>query len=88
MFIIQPIQPVTRALVLALAVCYHARLPELDDHQIQMRQEDAVVLGKARFEYRKRIASVFKAPCVLPGGHEQFEEEISRCVSLYYSNES
>ena len=68
----------TRAIVLAVGVCYHARLPELDDSQIGMFGKGGTEREKARFEYRQRIASVFKAPCALPGGHQQFEKVISR----------
>ena len=47
----------TRSLVLAVSVCYHAR------------QGD-------RKEYEEGVANEFTAPLALPGGREQFRNEI------------
>ena len=48
---------VSRSLVLALSVCYHARLQE-------------------REEYEEEVAQQFIHPLQLPGGAEQFRNEI------------
>ena len=47
----------TRSLVLAVSVCYHARLGD-------------------RKEYEKGVANMLTAPLALPGGREQFRNEI------------
>ncbi|KAL3881513.1 hypothetical protein ACJMK2_027945, partial [Sinanodonta woodiana] len=54
----QEINDITRSLVLALGVCYHACL-------------------KNREEYRTHVAPFFRAPCNLPLGPDQIEQEIS-----------
>ena len=51
------VDDITRSLILALGVCYHACL-------------------KTRPQYRAHIARHFRAPCQLPGGEDQIEEEI------------
>jgi hypothetical protein len=51
------INDITRALVLSLSVCYHARLQKRD-------------------EYEEMIAQEFKGTLYLPGGSEQFRDEI------------
>ncbi|KAL3881507.1 hypothetical protein ACJMK2_027939 [Sinanodonta woodiana] len=58
---------VTRSLVLALGVCYHACL-------------------KNREEYRRHVAQFFKAPCNLPRGPDQIEQEISICQDVFLEN--
>ncbi|KAL3881517.1 hypothetical protein ACJMK2_027949 [Sinanodonta woodiana] len=58
---------VTRSLVLALGVCYHACL-------------------KNREDYRKHVAPYFRAPCYLPNGHAQIEENISVCQNVFLEN--
>lgn len=47
----------TRALILAVSVCYHARLSE-------------------RAQYEIGIVTQFRAPLALPGGVQQFRNEI------------
>ena len=49
--------PVARALVLALSVCYHARL---------QRRED----------FENGVVGAFTGPITLPGGAQQFRDEI------------
>jgi hypothetical protein len=51
------VDDITRSLILALGVCYHACL-------------------KTRPQYRAHIAPQFRAPCHLPGGADQIQEEI------------
>ncbi|KAK3585587.1 hypothetical protein CHS0354_036774 [Potamilus streckersoni] len=58
---------ITRSLVLALGVCYHACL-------------------KNREEYREHVARFFKAPCNLPHGPDQIEQEISICQDVFLEN--
>ncbi|KAL3881508.1 hypothetical protein ACJMK2_027940, partial [Sinanodonta woodiana] len=58
---------VTRSLVLALGVCYHACL-------------------KNREEYRRHVAPFFRAPCNLPRGPDQIEQEISVCQDVFLEN--
>ena len=48
---------ITRALVLALSVCYHARLHDRED-------------------YEEGVVDHFIGPIDLPGGSEQFRDEI------------
>ena len=54
--------PVTRSLVLALGVCYHARLQD-------------------RRDFERRVAAEFSPPLTLPGGEQQFRDEIRLYVS-------
>ncbi|XP_067056125.1 E3 ubiquitin-protein ligase rnf213-alpha-like isoform X2 [Acropora muricata] len=56
----QPLDEITRALVLSLGVCYQARLQD-------------------REPFRRAVAPSFSPPCLLPGGHEQIQDEITRC---------
>ncbi|KAK3585575.1 hypothetical protein CHS0354_036762 [Potamilus streckersoni] len=58
---------ITRSLVLALGVCYHACL-------------------KNRAEYRRHVAHFFRAPCNLPHGPDQIEQEISICQDVFLEN--
>ncbi|KAL3881511.1 hypothetical protein ACJMK2_027943, partial [Sinanodonta woodiana] len=58
---------ITRSLVLALGVCYHACL-------------------KNREEYRTHVAQFFRAPCNLPHGPDQIEQEISICQDVFLEN--
>ena len=51
------VNEITRALILALSVCYHARLQD-------------------RGEYVDGVVEQFKSPLVVPGGVEQFCNEI------------
>ena len=55
---------ITRALVLALSVCYHARLQDRED-------------------YEEGVVKHFIGPINLPGGSEQFKDEI-RWYKLKY----
>ena len=52
---------ITSALVLAVSVCYHARLSQ----------------GQHRTEYEEIVAAKFAAPIALPGGAAQFRNEIT-----------
>ncbi|XP_053396009.1 E3 ubiquitin-protein ligase rnf213-alpha-like [Mercenaria mercenaria] len=58
------VDDVTRSLILALGVCYHACL-------------------KTRPQYRTHIARFFRAPCLLPGGDDQIQEEIESCQEVF-----
>ncbi|XP_053396335.1 E3 ubiquitin-protein ligase rnf213-alpha-like isoform X2 [Mercenaria mercenaria] len=58
------VDEVTRSLILALGVCYHACL-------------------KTRPQYRTQIARFFRAPCLLPGGDDQIQEEIESCQEVF-----
>ncbi|KAK3585576.1 hypothetical protein CHS0354_036763 [Potamilus streckersoni] len=60
-------EDITRSLVLALGVCYHACL-------------------KNREEYREHVARFFRAPCNLPHGPDQIEQEISICQDVFLEN--
>ena len=51
------VDEITRALILALCICYHARLQE-------------------RREYVDGVVQQFKSPLTIPGGVEQFCNEI------------
>ncbi|KAL3881514.1 hypothetical protein ACJMK2_027946, partial [Sinanodonta woodiana] len=63
----QWLQDITRSLVLALGVCYHACL-------------------KNRAEYRIHVAPFFRAPCHLPHGPNQIDQEISVCQDVFLKN--
>ncbi|KAL3881512.1 hypothetical protein ACJMK2_027944 [Sinanodonta woodiana] len=63
----QDLNDITRSLVLALGVCYHACL-------------------KNREEYRTHVAPFFRAPCNLPCGPDQIEQEISTCQDVFLEN--
>lgn len=56
------IDRITWSLILALGVCYQARLQKRD-------------------EFREEVAKAFRHPCLLPGGPERIEREISRWVN-------
>ncbi|XP_060594302.1 E3 ubiquitin-protein ligase rnf213-alpha-like, partial [Ruditapes philippinarum] len=58
------VDDITRSLILALGVCYHACL-------------------KTRPQYRAHIAPRFRAPCHLPGGADQIQEEIEKCQEVF-----
>ncbi|XP_060586365.1 E3 ubiquitin-protein ligase rnf213-alpha-like [Ruditapes philippinarum] len=58
------VNDITRSLMLALGVCYHACL-------------------KTRPQYRAHIAPKFRAPCHLPGGADQIQEEIEKCQEVF-----
>ena len=51
------VDEITRALILALSVCYHARLQE-------------------RGDYEDDVVHQFTSPLNVPGGVEQFRNEI------------
>ena len=69
----QMLDDVTRSLVLALGVCYHACL---QDTPREIGQKDL----NTRAKYRKAITPYFLDPCDLPGGQQRIRDEISRSV--------
>lgn len=60
-YCVQSPDPVTRSLVLAIGVCYHARLQDRED-------------------FEQRVAAQFSSPLALPGGAQQFRDEIKLLV--------
>jgi MoxR-like ATPase len=58
---------ITRSLILAVSVCYHARLQD-------------------RTEYERGVVRQFKAPLGIPGGVEQFTNEIRWCQEVLLDN--
>lgn len=61
------INQITWSLILALGVCYQARLQD-------------------RGDYREAVGKAFRRPCILPGGPDRIEYEITRLVHCRYYN--